>query len=126
MHGSNAKRGGLRRRLAALALAWPCACFAVGFVPPDSVEPQPPTPAAEFDAVFERVVGPASLDASTPDYERELDHLRALLPAVDAARAVRFRSVFCGSTRWKDAVRGLTYAEQAMEAARASGDRASQ
>ena len=126
MHGSNAKHGSVLRRLAALALAWPCACFAVGFVPPDIVEPRAPTPAAEFDAVFQRVVGPASLDASTPDYERELDRLRALLPAVDAARGVRFRSVDCGSTRWKDVARGLTYSEQALQAARDNGDRASQ
>ena len=69
MGGSNAKRT-VVRRLAALALAWPCACLAVGFVPPDTAEPQPPSPTAEFDTVFQRVVGPASLDASTPDYER--------------------------------------------------------
>ncbi|MFT3897624.1 MAG: diguanylate cyclase [Thermomonas sp.] len=125
MHGSNANRSGLRR-LAALVVAWPCACFAVGFVPPDAVEPQPPTPAAEFDTVFQRVVGPASLEASTPEYERDLDRLRGLLPGVDATREVRFRSVFCGSTRWKDVARGLTYSEQALQAARETGDRASQ
>jgi diguanylate cyclase (GGDEF)-like protein len=126
MQGSNAKHGRALRRLAALALAWPCACFAIGFVPPDMVEPRAPTPAAEFDAVFQRVVGPASLEASTPDYERELDRLRALLPAVDAVREVRFRSVDCGSTRWKDVARGLAYSEQALQAARDNGDRASQ
>jgi diguanylate cyclase (GGDEF)-like protein len=126
MQGSNAKHGRVLRRLAALALAWPCACFAIGFVPPDMVEPRAPTPAAEFDAVFQRVVGPASLEASTPDYERELDRLRALLPAVDAVREVRFLSVDCGSTRWKDVARGLAYSEQALQAARDNGDRASQ
>ena len=116
----------MARRLAALALAWPWACLAVGFAPPDMVEPRAPTPASEFDAVFQRVVGPASLETSTPDYERELDRLRALLPAVDAVREVRFRSVDCGSTRWKDAARGLAYAERALQAARNNGDRASQ
>ena len=126
MHGSNANHGRVLRRLAALALAWPCMCFAIGFVPPDVVQPRAPTPAAEFDTVFQRVVGPASLDASTPDYERELDRLRALLPDVDAARKVRFRSVDCGSTRWKDVARGLAYSEQALQAARDNGDRASQ
>ena len=125
MGGSNAKRT-VVRRLAALALAWPCACLAVGFVPPDTAEPQPPSPTAEFDTVFQRVVGPASLDASTPDYERDLDRLRGLLGSVDAARAVRFRSVDCGSTRWKDVARGLAYSEQAVQAAREAGDRASQ
>ena len=126
MQGSNAKHGRVLRRLAALALAWPCACFAIGFVPPDMDEPRAPTPAAEFDAVFQRVVGPASLEASTPDYERELDRLRALLPAVDAVREVRFLSVDCGSTRWKDVARGLAYSERALQAARDNGDRASQ
>jgi len=126
MHGSNAKHGRVLRRLAALALAWPCACFAIGFVPPDMGEPRAPTPAAEFDAVFQRVVGPASLETSTPDYERELDRLRALLPAVDAVREVRFRSVDCGSTRWKDVARGLAYSERALQAARDNDDRASQ
>jgi diguanylate cyclase (GGDEF)-like protein len=125
MHGSNAKRSGLRR-LVALALLWPCACLATGFVPPDSVAPQRPSPAAEFDTVFQRVVGPASLDASTSGYERDLDLLRALLPDVDAAREVRFRSVYCGSTRWKDVARGLDYTERAMKAARSIGDRASE
>jgi diguanylate cyclase (GGDEF)-like protein len=125
MQGTNANRSGLRR-LAALVLAWPCACFAIGFVPPDSVAPQPIVPAAEFDAMFQRVVGPASLDASTPEYEQELDRLRALLPDVDAARKVRFRSVYCGSTRWKDLDKGIAYTEQALQAARDSGDRASQ
>lgn len=126
MPSSNANHGRVLRRLAALALAWPCMCFAIGFVPPDVVQSQAPTPAAEFDTVFQRVVGPASLDASTADYERELDRLRALLPAVDAAREVRFRSVDCGSTRWKDVARGLAYSEQALQAARDNGDRASQ
>jgi diguanylate cyclase (GGDEF)-like protein len=128
MHASNTYRRSVSRRLAALALAlaWPCACLAVGFVPPDAVEPRPLAPAAEFDTVFQRVVGPASLDASTPDYERDLDRLRALLPSVDAVRAVRFRSVDCGSTRWKDVARGLAYSEQALQAARDAGDRASQ
>jgi diguanylate cyclase (GGDEF)-like protein len=127
MHGSNAHRSDLRRLAAwALACAWPFACAAIGFVPPDAAEPQPIVPAAEFDTVFQRVVGPASLDASTPDYERDLERLRILLPSVDVARSVRFRSVYCGSQRWKDAGRGLAYSEQAVQAALDAGDHASQ
>ena len=125
MHGSNAHRRG-SRRLAALALAWPFACAAIGFVPPDAAQPQPIAPAAEFDTVFRRVVGPASLDASTPDYERDLEHLRKLLSSVDAARGVRFRSVYCGSQRWKDVAKGLAYSEQALHAAKVAGDRTSE
>ncbi len=126
MRGSNGHHRSVLRRLAALALAWPCACFAVGFVPPDAVEPKQPAPTAEFDTVFQRVVGPASLDASTTAYEKDLDRLRALLPDVDPARVVRYRSVDCGSTRWKDVARGLAYSEQALQAAKDIDDRASQ
>ena len=125
MHGSNAKRSGLRR-LAALALAWPCACFAVGFVPPDATEPRAPSPADAFDIVFERVVGPISLDASTASYEHDLDRLRTLLPPDDRVREVRYRSVFCGSSRWKDVDKGLAYSEQALQAARTADDRVSE
>jgi len=125
MHGSNAKRSGFRH-LAALALAWPCACFAVGFVPPDATEPRPPSPADAFDIVFERVVGPVSLDASTASYEHDLDRLRTLLPPDDRVREVRYRSVFCGSTRWKDVNKGLAYSEQALQMAQSAGDRVSE
>ncbi|MFO1473143.1 MAG: tetratricopeptide repeat-containing diguanylate cyclase [Lysobacterales bacterium] len=125
MPGPNAIRS-VSRRLAALALAWPCACFAVGFVPPDTVEPRAPSPAAAFDAVFERVIGPASLDATTAAYEHDLDRLQRLLPPGDRARQVRFRSVFCDSTRWKDPDQGLAYSEQTLQMARAAGDRASE
>ena len=56
MRGSNGHHRSVLRRLAALALAWPCACFAVGFVPPDAVEqatgirpPLPPRMADLYD-----------------------------------------------------------------------------
>src|SRR4249919_2206569 len=97
MHGSNANRSSALRRLAALALAWPCACFAIGFAPADAGEPRAVSPAGAFDSVFERIVGPVSLDATTAAYEQDLDRLQRLLPPGDRAREVRFRSVFCGS-----------------------------
>lgn len=125
MRETRAMAGGLRR-IAALIVAWPCACFAIGFVPPDTVEPRPPSPAAVFDSVFERVVGPVSLDATTAAYEQDLERLQKLLPPGDHARDVRFRSVFCGSLRWKDVDQGLVYSEQALRMAQAAGDRASE
>jgi diguanylate cyclase (GGDEF)-like protein len=114
------------RLLVALALAWPCAASAIGFVPPDAIEPRPPSPAAVFDSVFERVIGPISLDATTTAYEGDLDRLRQLLPPGDHVREVRFRSVYCGSLRWKDVDRGLEYSEQALQMAQAAGDRVSE
>ena len=114
------------RLLAALALAWPCAAFAIGFVPPDAIEPRPPSPAAVFDSVFERIVGPISLDATTTAYEGDLERLRQLLPPGDHVREVRFRSVYCGSLRWKDVDRGLEYSQQALQMAQAAGDRVSE
>ena len=126
MHGSNANRSSVLRCLAALALAWPCACFAIGFAPPDAGEPRAASAEGAFDSVYERVVGPVSLDAATPAYEQDLDRLQRLLPPGDQAREIRFRSVFCGSSRWKDVDRGLAYSEQALQMAQAIGDRVSQ
>ena len=125
MPGPNANRS-LSRRLAALALAWPCACFAIGFVPPDAVEPRAPSAAVRFDIVFQQITGPASLDAGTAAFEQDLDRLQRLLPPGDRARDARFRSVFCNSDRWKDADQGLAYSEQALQMARTVGDRASE
>lgn len=118
--------GNVLRRLAALAVAWPCACLAIGFVPPDAAVPRAPSPAAMFDSVFQRIVGPISLDATTTAYEQDLDRLRKLLPPGDKLREVRFRSVYCGSLHWKDVDRGLEYSEQALRMARDAGDRASE
>ncbi len=84
------------------------------------------TRTAAFDETFQRVVGPASLDASTDAYNADLERLRALLPADDAAREVRFRSVYCGSRRWKDAALGLAYSDEALRMARDARDIASE
>jgi len=81
---------------------------------------------AAFDETFQRVVGPASLDATSEGYEADLERLRALLPADDTARDVRFRSVYCGSLRWKDAEEGLAYADEALRRARDARDVASE
>lgn len=84
------------------------------------------TRAAAFDATLKKVLGPESLDASTDAYDAQLERLRALLPAGDRAREVRFRSVYCGSTRWKDARQGLAYADEALTLARDARDLASE
>ncbi|MCO5055575.1 diguanylate cyclase [Thermomonas sp.] len=82
--------------------------------------------AARFDAVFERVVGPSSMDSSFVDYDANLERLRVLLPPGDKARDVQFRSVYCSSERWKDSAKGLAYATDALARAQAAGDIASQ
>src|SRR5690606_34535000 len=64
---------------------------------------------AAFDATFERVVGPTSMEATSAAYEGYLQRLQALLPAGDRVRETRFRSVYCGSHAWQDAKRGLAY-----------------
>ena len=108
--------------MAALALAWPCACFAIGFASPDAATPRAPTPAAAFDQMFDHVIGPATLEISTEAYEQDLQKLQQLLPAGDPAREVQFRSVYCGSIRWRDADRGLAYSEKALQSAQAVHD----
>lgn len=82
--------------------------------------------AIQFDAVFERVVGPSSMDSTSADYDNNLERLRALLPSGDKARDIQFRSVYCGSERWKDPVRGLAYSDEALRRAQAVGDIASE
>ncbi len=83
-------------------------------------------PEAAFDSTFQRVIGPDTLDSSTAAYDDELERLRAQLPPNDPAREIRFRSVYCGSTRWKDAAAGLAYSDRAIALARTARDIASE
>ena len=78
----------------------------------------PTAQATAFDTILQRVIGPASLDASSTDYDADLQRLRAALPAGDRARDARFRSVYCGSSTWRDPVQGLAYADGALALAR--------
>lgn len=86
----------------------------------------PTSQAAAFDEALQRVIGPASVSANSSAYDAELDRLRAALPAGDAARDVRLRAVYCGSSRWRDPVEGLAYAEEALALARNLHDTASE
>lgn len=88
--------------------------------------PAPPQKAAQFDAIFQNVVGPSSMDAPYETYNTWLEQLRTLLPPGDKAREVQFRSVYCGSPRWKDAQQGLAYTDDALRRAQAARDIASQ
>ncbi len=110
--------------LAAL-LAWSPGMHAATPLGKGSDEPQN-TRVGAFDATFKRVIGPESLEVSRKEYDADLERLRAQLPANDSLREVRFRSVYCGSTRWKDAVAGLAYSERAVSLARAGRDVASE
>ena len=82
--------------------------------------------AAAFDKVLQRVIGPASLSATGTAYDADLERLRAALPAGDQARDARFRSVYCGSSTWRDAVAALAYTEEALTLARDLHDTASE
>ena len=82
--------------------------------------------AATFDRILQRVVGPESLESSTDAYEADLERLRVLLPAGDTAREVQFRSIYCGSTRWKNPQQGLAFADVALKRARDARDVASE
>lgn len=90
----------------------------------------PPNPnasrAAQFDEVFERVVGPYSMDANGADYDADLERLRALLPPGDKARDIQFRSVYCGSNRLTDMGKALAYSTDTMHRAHAAKDLASE
>ncbi|GAB1406407.1 GGDEF domain-containing protein [Thermomonas brevis] len=81
--------------------------------------------AVAFDALFRRMVGPASLHATETGYEADLERLHALLPAGDRAREVRLRSLQCASGNF-DPAPGLAYAEDTLRLARAAGDVAAQ
>lgn len=82
--------------------------------------------AATFDAVLQRIVGPASLVATRAAYDADLERLRASLPPGDQAREARFRSVYCGSSTWRDAVQALAYSDAALALARDLRDTASE
>ena len=111
--------------LLATLLAWPVLAFAIT---PQHAEADEPTAtrATAFDATLQKVIGPESLDSSTEAYDADLEQLRALLPAGDALRDARFRSVYCGSTKWKDPQQGLAYSDEALRLARNARDIASE
>ncbi|MCC7095996.1 MAG: diguanylate cyclase [Thermomonas sp.] len=88
--------------------------------------PNSPGRAELFDMHFERVVGPDSMDSTSKAYEADLEAMRTLLPPGDAARNVRFRSVYCTSNRWENLARGLAYSDDALKRAQAIGDFGSQ
>ena len=119
----------MTRRLALLRCWLPLllvpAVFAAG--PSAAQQPAPGADrASQFDTVFERIVGPSSMDSISADYDANLERLRVLLPPGDQARDIQFRSVYCGSERWKDPDRGLAYANEALRRAQAAGDIASE
>ena len=72
----------------AALLAWPLALPAFAQMHAGADEPTS-TRAAAFDATWQRVIGPASLDSSADAYDADLERLRALLPAGDHARDQR-------------------------------------
>jgi len=121
----------MKRHLA--PLRWlPILLTSIALAAAGTVAAQQPAPAAgadrtaQFDAVLDRVVGPSSMDSSFADYDANLERLRILLPPGDHARDIQFRSVYCGSSRWKDPVRGLAYSDVALRRAQAAGDLASE
>ena len=122
--------GGRRHPLAAVLLAALCAWPTLALTTTSALRPAVAEPthtrAAAFDATFQKVVGPASLDATRDAYEADLEHLRALLPQGDRVREARLRSVYCGSESWKDPVPGLAYSDLALKLARDLRDVASE
>ena len=111
--------------LVSALLAWPGMALATTASHAHPIEPSS-TRAAAFDATLRNVIGPESLDSSTSAYEADLERLRALLPAGDAARETQFRSVYCFSERWKDLRQGLAYSDEALKRARDRRDLASE
>lgn len=92
---------------------------------PASATPAPASQAAAFDQILQRVIGPDSLIATGTAYDADLERLRTALPPGDPARDARFRSVYCGSSTWRDPVQGLAYADTALALARDLNDTAS-
>lgn len=81
---------------------------------------------AAFDETLEKVIGPTSMETSSAAYEGYLQRLQALLPAGDKLRDAQLRSVYCGSSSWQDAKRGLAYSDEALKRARDLHDLASE
>ena len=115
----------IRAGLLAALMAWPLVAFAATSRYADAPEPTS-TRAAAFDATLQKVVGPASLDSTFDAYDADLERLRALLPPGDMQREARFRSVYCGSSKWKDPKQGLAYSDEALRLARDARDVASE
>ena len=88
--------------------------------------PAPSGPAAAFDEALQRVIGPGSLSATGTAYDADLERLRTTLPAGDQARDARFRSVYCGSSTWRDVVQALAYSDAALAMARDLNDTVSE
>jgi diguanylate cyclase (GGDEF)-like protein len=115
----------IRAGLLAALMAWPSVAFAATSQHADANEPTS-TRAEAFDATLQKVLGPVSLDSTTDAYDADLERLRALLPAGDIPREVRFRSVYCGSSKWKEPKQGLAYSDEALRLARDARDVASE
>ena len=115
----------LKASLLAALLAWSALPCAADVLHADAAEPTS-TREAAFDATFQQVTGPASQDMTSDAYYADLERLRALLPVGDRTREVRFRSVYCGSIKWKDPGQGLTYSDAALVVARDARDTASE
>jgi len=81
---------------------------------------------AAFDQALQRVIGPDSLSATSTAYDADLERLRSLLPAGDQARDARLRSVYCGSSTWRNPVEALAYSDAALALARDLHDTASE
>jgi diguanylate cyclase (GGDEF)-like protein len=106
-------------------MAWASVAFAATSRHADADEPTS-TRTGAFDATLQKVLGPASLDTTSDAYEADLERLRALLPTGDIPREVRFRSVYCGSSKWKEPKQGLAYSDEALRLARDARDVASE
>lgn len=111
--------------LLATLCAWPLATLVS---PPlrGAVSEPVNTRQAAFDETFQKVVGPSSIETSSAEYDGYLERLQALLPAGDQAREAQLRSVYCGSSNWKNPERGLIYSDDARKRARDLRDVASE
>jgi diguanylate cyclase (GGDEF)-like protein len=120
--------------LASLRERWRIGCIALLAMPglllaqanPASNVPAPAGQAAAFDQALQRVIGPDSLSATNTAYDADLERLRSLLPAGDQARDARLRSVYCGSSTWRNPVEALVYSDAALALARDLHDTASE
>lgn len=110
----------LKASLLAALLAWPALACAADVQHAEAEPTNTRVPA--FDATFRKVTGPASQELDTDAFDADLERLRALLPVGDQAREARFRSVYCASSKWKDATQGLAYSDEALKLARDARD----